>query len=76
MSGEWGLPVGYRSQVLLATAGHAYGPQFGPANPPEFYYEPRILACGCSEEDCNGLDCGRNPMREVPADYEFWLGES
>lgn len=27
-------------------------------------------------KDCDGLDCGRNPMREVPADYEFWLGDA
>jgi hypothetical protein len=67
---EWRLPDGYHNQAALAN----YVP--GPLNPPEFYYEPRILECGCSESDCNGVDCGRNPMREVPADYEFWLGDS
>jgi hypothetical protein len=69
--------IAYRNQVLLATAGHAYGPQFGPENPPE--YIPRILDCGCSEEDTDGVDCGHAeinyPATEQPADYEFWLGE-
>jgi hypothetical protein len=71
MSDGWRLPDGYRNQVLLATAGNAYGPQFGPAEPRE--YIPQILECGHSEEDCDGTECGWNP--EPPADYEFWLGE-
>lgn len=66
--------IGYRNQALLATAGNGYGPQFGPADPPECI--PRILDCGCSEEDCDGQECGRAPLREVPADYEFWLGQT
>lgn len=64
----------YRNQVALATGGNAYGPQFGPANPPEYYYEPRTLECGHSEEDCDGVECGYRASDEVPADYDDWMG--
>ena len=45
----------------------------GPLNPPEYYYEPRTLPCGCSEEDCDGFDCG-NGIPEVPTDYDEFVG--
>ena len=63
----------YRNQVLLATGGNDYGPQFGPANPPSYYYVAQILPCGHSEEDCDGRECGYWDG-EVPPDYDFWLG--
>lgn len=50
-----------------------YGPP-GPLNPPEYYYEPRTLACGHSEEDCDGTACGYRDPDEVPDDYDDWRG--
>lgn len=64
---SWSLPSGYHTQVALAN----YVP--GPLNPPDYYWEPRILDCGHSEEDCDGIECG-NGIPEVPADYDFWQG--
>jgi hypothetical protein len=63
---------GYQNQILLATGGNAYGPQFGPAEPRE--YEPQMLECGCSEEDCDGFECGHSPYYDMPEDYHFWQG--
>jgi hypothetical protein len=61
--GEWRLDSReYRNQVALAN----YTP--GPLNPPEYYYEPRTLDCGHSEEDCDGRECGY--PGEPPADYD------
>ncbi len=72
---EWCTDPGWvRTQTLLATGGNAYGPQFGPANPPEYYYEPKTLACGHSEEDCDGVECGY--PGDVPVDYDDWLGRN
>lgn len=49
---------------------------YGPVYPDDYYDDrPRILECGDSEEDCDGIECGRGPMRPEPEDYEFWKGE-
>ena len=45
--------VSWQNDVILATTGHDYGPQFGPAEPRE-YDGPSILPCGHSWEDCDG----------------------
>jgi hypothetical protein len=68
--GEWSLDSReYRNQVALAN--HVPGP----LNPPEYYYEPRTLECGHSEEDCDGRACGHR-SDEVPADYDDFVGEN
>lgn len=51
----------YQNQVLLATGGHDYGPQFGPALPRDYYdeeYEP--------DEEFD--------PREVPKDWDDFQG--
>jgi hypothetical protein len=59
MSDEWHLDSReYRNQVKLAN--HVPGP----LNPPEYYYEPRVLPCGHSEEDCDSIECGYEPQEE------------
>lgn len=63
---EWFLDrIANRNAVLLATAGNDYGPQFGAALPASYYWEPRILDCGHSEEDCDGIECGRLPQHSA-----------
>ena len=58
-----------RNNVLLATAGNAYGPQFGPAYPPSYDYEPERFACGCSSEDTDGVDCGHAGINYPAEEY-------
>jgi hypothetical protein len=66
--------VSWQNSVALANAGNDYGPQFGPANPRSFYYEPQLLGCGHTSEDCDGVECGR--ILQEPPDLDYWLGQN
>jgi hypothetical protein len=60
------IDPGYRNQVGLAN-------YVGAVNPPSYYWEPETLACGHSEEDCDGIVCGLVAVAP-PEDYDDWLG--
>jgi hypothetical protein len=56
---DWYIdPVAMHNQNVLANGGNFVGPQQGPTLPRDYYWEPRILDCGHSEEDCDGIECG------------------